>query len=331
MHKLQLIAFIAAAFCGTISAQENSRAMSAGAAVRQADEKSRPAIEKSLDPAPFRTPAPESDSLEAEAERAEEKIRVDVGGGFSVSRWEMFIIATDVAGDEADRLSRKVLAPCALALRRQFFTSAPPKPVAVYAFRDAQSYEYNLSRLFKEKPISPYGHYSYASRRIIFNHHTGLGTMSHELVHALMDADMPSAPIWIAEGMASLYEQCSLDNQRISGLVNWRLPELQQKIDTADNIPMAALLAADDAAFKLANESLHYAQARYFCLYLEQKGLLSEVYKKFRDGYTRDATGKIFIEESFGQSIDKVEEDFKAWVKSLAVLPSVSTAASTGK
>lgn len=243
-------------------------------------------------------------------------VKNQLGSGFEIIQDGMFILASDASESERINQATKTLQICKNALKNEFFDASLKNPVTVFAFKNKESYQYNLKRLWDETPISPYGHYNYVRKHIIFNLSTGLGTMIHELTHALMDADMPRAPIWIAEGMASLYEQCIVDRTTIKGAVNWRLPELLRKIDTESFTPLEELLNLSDSEFK-QKESLHYAQARYFCMYLEHKGVLKQVYKDFRDNYTYDHSGLIFVENALGKNIARIQDDWKTWAKTL--------------
>lgn len=238
-----------------------------------------------------------------------------LGTGFSIQPCGSFLVASDLPPDVLGAKVCATLALCQEALKRDFFARRPPAPVVIYAFRDRDSYRYNLRRLWNERPISPYGHYSYTRRHVVFNCATGLGTMIHESVHALMDADMPQAPIWIAEGVASLYEQCVVEKGTIRGTVNWRLPELQAKVDKP-RVSLAALLRLDDEAFKEA-ESLNYATARFFCMYMEEQGLLRRLYRRYRDRFRQDPTGRRFVEAVFEKPLAQIERDWKAWVRAL--------------
>lgn len=146
----------------------------------------------------------------------------------------MLILVSDTDSKGTINKTLATLRICRKALQANYFNSPLKSPVTVFAFRDQQSYRYNLQRIWQEKPISPYGHFNYVRKHIVFNLSTGLGTMIHELTHSLMDPDMPRAPIWIAEGMATLFEECVIDGKNISGAINWRLPELARKIDSSE-------------------------------------------------------------------------------------------------
>ncbi len=71
---------------------------------------------------------------------------------------------------------------------------------------------------------------------------TGGGTLVHEMVHAFMHGNVPSCPVWINEGLASLFEQCALRDGHIIGRVNWRLTGLKEAL-AADEAPAWAHLA----------------------------------------------------------------------------------------
>ena len=70
---------------------------------------------------------------------------------------------------------------------------------------------------------------------------TGGGTLSHELTHALMEADFPNAPGWISEGLASLHEQLGANNQPLD---NYRYYYLEFTLEKFRQlIPLKKLLA----------------------------------------------------------------------------------------
>ena len=120
------------------------------------------------------------------------------------------LIASDLGPGEYEYLVDGVLDYCSAALRRVFFNRGAEagKMISIFVFRNYASYEKGLRRFIGMEPISPYGHYWHSQKYIVINYETGPGTLVHELIHSLMSEDFPEAPIWIAEGLASLYEQC---------------------------------------------------------------------------------------------------------------------------
>ena len=108
---------------------------------------------------------------------------------------------------------------------------------------------------------------------------SGLGTLSHELVHPYMEANFPDVPSWFNEGLASLYEQPSERKGHIVGLPNWRLPNLPR--DSREEIPalQALLSTTRDGFYEASYDS--YAYARYLVYYSQEQGKLHEFYKTF--------------------------------------------------
>ncbi len=245
-----------------------------------------------------------------------DELQKTAGEAYLCAQRGNFLVAADLAPSEYEYLVDGVLDYCATALMRVFFDKGPVpgKIVNILIFRDYDSYETGLRRFLDMEPISPYGHYGHSQKYIVVNYETGPGTMVHELTHALMSEDFPEAPIWLAEGMASLYEHCRAEGDILRGDDNWRLPELKAALDADSLTPLGTLLGMQPADFRGHRESLNYAQARYFCKYLEEMGLLPGMYKRFRDRFGQDPSGELFVAQAFGKPLDAVEISWKRWI-----------------
>jgi hypothetical protein len=186
-------------------------------------------------------------------------------------------------------------------LKQDFFVNDPKDILDIWLFKDAASYEKHAGLLFGDKPTTPYGYYSSAHRALIMNIETGGGTLVHEIVHPFMEANFPACPPWLNEGLGSLYEQCGDANGHIHGFTNWRLPGLQQAIQSKQVPSFKDLTALDANAFYNEDRGVNYAQARYLCYYLQEKGVLVKFYQEFHARQKEDPTGfntlqKILVE-----------------------------------
>ena len=94
------------------------------------------------------------------------------------------------------------------------FSRRPERAISVYLFPEARSYGRYCTKRWGEGCSSPYGFYLHAERRIVMNVGLGVGTLTHELVHPLVESDFPEAPDWINEGIASLFEHFYLAASR---------------------------------------------------------------------------------------------------------------------
>jgi hypothetical protein len=229
---------------------------------------------------------------------------------------ENFLIASDLDVDEYEYLIDGVFDYCRRALINVYFDrlSYPGNTINLFIFKDYDSYVRGLRRFFSMDPISPYGHYGHSQKYLVINFDTGPGTMVHEMTHALMADDFPEAPIWIAEGLASLYEQCRAEGEILRGDDNWRLPELKTALSGGYLTPLSRLLSMSPAEFRAEKESLHYAQTRYLCKYLEELGILAIVYKDFRNNHRHDPSGASFLVRAFGKPLAEIEDAWKRWL-----------------
>lgn len=251
---------------------------------------------------------------ESVAPKTLDSLRTQVGPLFRVARRGPFLIASDIGPEEFSTLVDGVLACCRDCLEQDYFKTPLTQVVTIYVFKNLDTYTQGLQKFFAMAPISPYGHYGHRHGYIVVNYDTGPGTLVHELTHALMAPDFPEAPIWISEGMASLYEQCRVEGNSLKGEPNWRLPELKDALTASRMVSLAQLLPMKTGDFRAKNESLNYATSRYFCKYMEERGKLRQVYSLFRTLKAADPTGRLFIEQAFGQDLEVIEADFHQWL-----------------
>ncbi|MGC4001742.1 MAG: hypothetical protein QM811_00715 [Pirellulales bacterium] len=276
-----------------------------------------PAPPRVVPPALRETPA---DRLRRLTDAKAEETKKLIGEGQTLIVRAPFIVAGDLNEAKLVAYYDNLIAPSAAALGRQFFTHAPDVPIVVWLFSDAKPYAAEAERLYGDKNVSVYGYYKPDKRALVMNIGTGGGTLVHELTHALAAFDFPGQPDWFNEGLASLYEASSFigrgEELRIRGHVNWRLPRLQEAV-AAEKVPTLAELMSD-RDFRGANMGRNYAQARYFCLYLQEQGKLEEFYKRFREDRLNDPTGLRAAQRTLGETAWKtLDADYRKWVTEL--------------
>lgn len=227
-----------------------------------------------------------------------------------------FVVGGDLSSEELNRIVRQTIEPAAAALWSKYFEKRPGKPITILLFAKDDSYRRWANELFGDTSPPHFGYYRHDARTMVMNIGTGTGTLVHEMVHALAEPDFPDMPDWFSEGLASLYEQCTLAGGDIRGLVNWRLPALQEAVRAGRLRSLRSLMTGDD--FHGAREGSNYAQARYFCLYLQSLGRLEEYYHVFRQDREADPRGVRSVEQVLdGRSLDEIDGAYRAWVSTL--------------
>lgn len=263
-------------------------------------------------------------SARALAKACDEKAafwRRTLGDGCHVLARSPFVIAGDLDEAALKQWYEGTIAPAAAAMQAQYFKTAPYEPVTVLLFRDETSYNHYAKELFGDEGISIYGYFKPLQRTLVMNIATGGGTLVHELTHALASFDFPAIPTWLNEGIASLHEQCRFrDGDQgpwIEGLPNWRLPKLAEAIQQGRLRSLESLIGGND--FRGDQQTINYAQARYFCLYLQRKGKLTELYRVMRENQKVDRFGVAAVQSLFPkQSWAEIDAALAAFVKELS-------------
>jgi hypothetical protein len=229
-----------------------------------------------------------------------------------------WLVATDMDSATTQRFLRSSIGYYAARIQKQLFDKPLAEPVKVYLFKDKQSYETWTAKLCGEHPNTPYGWYSRQKRGMYMNIGTGGGTLIHEMVHAMTEADWPEIPPWLNEGLGSLYEACSrAPDGRVIGITNWRHTGLLNLINRNAAPRFSELLRMNDDAFYGPSSGANYAAARYLMQYLQSKGKLEEFYKRVRDRKDDDARASLRFSFDNKFTVDEIEKSCYDWVKML--------------
>ncbi len=196
------------------------------------------------------------------------------------------------------------------------FGKKPSQAISVYLFPNARDYEAFCTRKYNAPCIAHFGFYQPGDRYMVMNIGLGLGTLTHEMVHPLVEADFPNAPTWINEGIASVFEQPILGKPgEIHGGKNWRHPRLKRALTTAerDKARLDRLFGMRDDVFRGDGEDLHYALARYVCQWLDERGKLWPFYQRWRDNVGDDPTGERSFKEVVGMTPAEAHALWSKW------------------
>ncbi|MEZ6071399.1 MAG: hypothetical protein R3C10_14300 [Pirellulales bacterium] len=237
-------------------------------------------------------PVPADQSgLRLQCEERAEAVRGRLGDDCAVIVRAPFVIAGDLSEQALSTWHERTIGPAARAMSRLYFRAAPNAPIIVYLFASEESYDHYTQTLFGESGVSVYGYYKPAQRTLVMNIGTGGGTLVHELTHALMDFDFPEVPDWFNEGLASLHEECEIfdDERGIVGRVNWRLSALRQALANGQLRTIESMVTGDD--FRGSGEAVNYAQARYLCMFMQQRGVLTDYFHLFHANFGDDPDG----------------------------------------
>jgi hypothetical protein len=275
-----------------------------------------PALPPAATPATRPAQRPEPVETRTRALLAEWKERFDAER-FNYTVAGPFLIAGDGSNARIARYRDGTVLAAERALRATYFDKQPAEPVLVLLFERAGPYKRLAKKWFGDDNVPHFGFFRRSDGVMLMNVGTGTGTLVHELVHALMAPDFPDVPDWFNEGLASLYEQCSLDGDTIKGHENWRLPGLQAAIQQDKLRPLAEMIQ-DPRFYDEAHVGINYAQSRYLMMYLQEKGRLTDFYKRFRDGAKDDPNGLATLKRVLKtDDLTDFEASWRQWVLGL--------------
>lgn len=200
------------------------------------------------------------------------------------------------------------------------FGKKPSEAISVYLFPNAATYEAFCTQKYAAPCIAHFGFYQPSDRYMVMNIGLGLGTLTHEIVHPLVEADFPRAPTWLNEGIASVFEQPQIPRPgEIHGGKNWRHPRLKRALTTAerDKARLDRLFGMSDETFRGDGEDLHYAMARYVCQWLDARGKLWPFYQRWRDNVADDPTGERSFTEVVGLTPSEAHAAWSKWALAL--------------
>src|SRR2546421_2756650 len=159
------------------------------------------------------------------------------------------------------------------------------------------------------------GFYNHDNRMLIAQR---LGQiMTHEFTHALHAADLDALgqehPIWLTEGLATMYESGHFENDMLVPGENYRLISLKQAAVRGRLIPFDRLLRMDQRAF-VGNATIAYGESGSLLFYLYSKDLLRKFYDTYKEGYEKDKTGAAALEKVTGMPLADFEKEWREWM-----------------
>jgi hypothetical protein len=223
-----------------------------------------------------------------------QRARIDVDGEVSAKQQKQVVALVEaVVADVERRFTQKA--------------KTPDEHVKLLIYSNEDRYRTEAAKL--GPVISDWGFYMPDKRTAIANVGASIGNLRHELVHPLIGDDYPAIPVWLNEGIASLYGSAKLGKHGFTFLVNYRLRDLQKalKANTLPSLSDLANSTEDDVHGDRA--MVFYAYARYVLFYVDQKGKLSELYAELR-GADRKQHAAILA-----KYVD--EQSFRAWARKL--------------
>ncbi len=253
--------------------------------------------------------------LAVKCRRKAAETRFRLGPSFNVLSRPPFVVAGRMPAAQVQGWYDDVIRPVSRALQGSFFAKAPHAAIRIVLCNTETSYAQVVLRLSGQSPTSRFAFYRPATRTVFANVRHGPGTIVHELTHALMAFDFPTAPMWLSEGLAALYEDYELAEppaRTLVGRANWRRGVMQEALRQGNLGSLRSMIVR--RRFAQRDEATQYAQSQAFCHFLQESGQLQLLYRRLRDGYLEGVSAERIVERQLHlQSWSTLESEFREW------------------
>ncbi len=212
---------------------------------------------------------------------------------------------------------RRMLEDQAAVLNETLF-EGPQRHYVLVAVPTAE----DLRQMFDEPGIG--GVYTHRSRELITS---DIGrSLRHEFVHVLHHSHMDELgqqhPLWIQEGIASLYEDYRLDaGGAIEYVANDRQNIAKKLARTGRLMPWLQLVALSPRQLRVEAARV-YPQLRSIFRFIAEQDRLQAWYRSYIDRFEQDPAGIQSLERVFDRSLEDIEAQWQRWLNQQPVIVS---------
>jgi FimV-like protein len=195
-------------------------------------------------------------------------------------------------------------------------------PTTVIVFRDDASFT-PFKPLYRGRPVDLAGFFqpgddvNYIALSLDPDNHDPFSTAFHEYVHLHLKDNVPGAPLWLNEGLAELYG--SLQFTGNDALLGAPLSHYIRLLRANEFLPLSTL-------FSISTNSPHYNEQEKSGIFYGQSWALvhylmlgangrPEQFRRFLQKVGRGDNAAKAIEDSFGVTLETLEQDLKTYVR----------------
>ncbi len=164
------------------------------------------------------------------------------------------------------------------------------------------------------------------NQRVLVSRDIG-GSMRHEFFHLMHYGHMERIgqrhPLWIQEGLASLFEDYQL---KADGSIIFKPNERHNVVKRREKagrvMRWSQLFGLTESRF-MRNAGAMYPQVRSMFEFVADKGHLKTWYARYVENFHRDKSGRVAFEEVFAAPLDDIERMWRNWVRARPMVDNV--------
>lgn len=247
-----------------------------------------------------------------------DKYSAAIPGNMSITKFKYFVVFSDLDENTTYSVIDNDIRTTVDGMINAYTSKTPDVVTPIFLFNDFEAYkEFTLQNTdIEEKDLSPYGYYKISQNIIVIRYVSWKGSTKHEVTHRMIRSDFRDIPSWFDEGLSSLNEKSVYKDGKLTGEFSWRIIAIRRAITENRYTGLRKLMESNDDELYGKWTSFYYAQSRYLLMYLQEKGLLENYYKLYKETFETDKTGITQLEKTLGKSIKEIDEDFYEYLVS---------------
>lgn len=192
--------------------------------------------------------------------------------------------------------------------RRFKLKSRNQKIIDLYLSKNSKEYVNILKKTGLGSYQDTMGMYIPKMQLVLADIGISIGNLMHELVHPLLTNDFPEIPLWMNEGIATLYGKAIIKKKRVYYLSNFRIYHVRKAINQNSLPTLKQLAYCKPFIISIKNPEIYYSLSRCLMLYLDRINKLSKFYIDMR----KAGFDKLKYEHVLKKHINY--SDFKKWI-----------------
>jgi hypothetical protein len=200
-------------------------------------------------------------------------------------------------------------------VHRQFFTADYEYPIRVLVLEDREKMGAFLRQEFKIEDPPGYGVFIPEFKFFATYVGSGLGTFSHEILHPLVEANLPLHPVWATEGIPTFFEKFYGYWKGEELVLNFGFQNPWRLQGIGDSLRLLSLPQILD--YKDTLGRFHESEQRLVAMFMWRQGKFKHMLKLIEKGIPPEGY-ETWFEAAMGMKVEKITPLWQDYLNDVA-------------
>lgn len=200
-------------------------------------------------------------------------------------------------------------------VNQEFFKADYDYPIKVMVLEDHAKFQDFLRRQFGVENPPNFGIFFGELKCFVTHESAGIGTFAHEILHPLVERNLPLHPVWATEGIPSFFEKFYgyWDGEKLVAQFGYQNPWRIQAIGAELlNLDLGQILAYRDTQGRFRE-----SEQRMVSMFMWKHGKFKKMLQQIQTGVPIDGY-QTWFEAAMGMKVPELEPLWRAYLKEVA-------------